>query len=249
MKKYLPNYKHLVVISQSVFYFSFLMWLRYLPFRARVIRHKSHNRIKHKKLDRPVIIVGNHISKWDGWLLLSAMNKWFTIRNFGWRLPLHYKFYEMILFKWFFYALGVYPIKGKGDLKKSLSDTIEVINGGASTIFFPQGKRASNKGEPPVKKGIGFLLKEVEAYILPVHIDYSKRKKSGFEVNFGKTEIVFGELIKSEHFVEKYPDENRHEMVMEKVWELSRLKMKKIKSKNGVVASPQFDPVVADVKA
>ena len=218
--------KKKMIIIQKSFYAFVLRWLRYL-FR---IETKNRDKIldwleKEKKNDpdRPLIVVANHISAWDPFLILSAMRRKFFMSHVSWRLPAYYKHFNYRHKRWLFDLLGVYkiyPVHKAGSMEASLKGTMKMLQRGYNTVFFPQGKRIRAGEEPKAKNGIAHLLKNTNAYILPVYIDYAKKKKDGFEVKIGKTKIVFGDVIKSEHFLENYSDEERPEAVMSQVWKL-----------------------------
>jgi len=222
-KKYLPRHQHILKVNQLTFYYGFLVWLGAFA-RKKVYYHRNTYR---KSLDRPVIVVANHLSGWDPFLIFALMKRKFFLKNVVWRLPAHYSqykiFYKRLLFKY----LGVYKIKREETLEKSLKTTVELVNRGHSIVFFPEGKRVAYDEKTKPKRGIGHLLKKTRAYVLPVHIEYSRRGWNGFGSYLGKCRFIFGELIESEYFVENFSDENRHEAVMNVVRALPKRALKK----------------------
>lgn len=211
-------------INQRIFYYSTVRWLKHL-FSAYIIHMKFHE----DKLERPVIIVANHTSRWDPFFILSCIPKKFFSRNMVWRFPTLHLFFEQlrcIHLKYFLLWIGAYPIKGKGDLKKSLEKTTRVLDNGQNIIFFPEGKKVRNKEKIRPKKGIGYLIENSKFYILPAYISYSKRRRDDRGVKIGRACIVFGDKIKSEYFREKYKEDERHEEVMKRVYALSEMKKK-----------------------
>jgi 1-acyl-sn-glycerol-3-phosphate acyltransferase len=217
LKKILPKQHHFLHFSQRFFWLAFLSWVGYL-FALKVVRHRSLKKHHNRKLDRPVIVVANHVSAWDPFLILAAMNRRFFFRQLLWRLPAYHGHFKLPHHRALYEFLGVYPIGGKGgSLEEKLGTTLELLKKGHNSVFFPQGKRVRVGHQEGAKPGIGYILSQVEAYVLPVYIDYTRRGKDGHGARIGRAGVVFGGLIKSEHFVEKYPREERAEAVMKKV--------------------------------
>lgn len=208
----------IIHFNQKAFYFLFLVWVKIL-FWTDIVNHKING-----KLDKPVVIIANHRSGWDPFLLLSALKRKNFFTGLPYRFPAYYTFFQNPFYRAFFNALGVYPIKPKGNLDDSLADTIDHLKKGYNLIFFPEGKRVANGKYSDAKKGIGYLAKNASFYILPAYIDYDKYGENGFETSIGsKAKVVFGDLVKSEFFADKYDDNERHLAIMDIVWNLKRV--------------------------
>lgn len=208
--------------NQYFFYFFFLKWVRHL-FDTDVLHKKIHE----EKLDRPLVIISNHMSAWDPFLIFSILNKQFVLNHITWKLPSsasQFKFWHQ---KKFFRFIGVYPIESKGDFSKSLKTTFDILDRGQNLIFFPEAKKAilNEKLEP--KKGISHLIQNRKVYILPIFLEYKRRYKNKKGVKIGKARAVVGDIIKSEHFVEKYPEDTRHKAIMSYVYDLEELLTKR----------------------
>lgn len=208
---------------QKLFYHLFLKWLRYI-FSIQIFDLGKES-VKRISRDKPIIVVANHQSKWDPFLLFSCMDRNIFFNRVPWRLPVFHGIYKIFFNRWFFKFIGCYPIQPMGDLEKSLSTTFEILEKGQSSIFFPEGKRVSkSKNDPaPPKKGIGLILEKKSVYLLPAHIEYRRFGKRGFGSVLGGVEIVFGEIMESDFFVKNYSN-NRHEAVMKEVFELKERK-------------------------
>ncbi len=207
-------------INQSFFYYAFLRWVKHI-FKADI----HHIKVHHRKLDRPVIVVSNHVSGWDPFLIFSVMHRKFFFNHLIWRLPAFYgHFYyphKWLLFKF----LGVYPIKPvriTGSLEKSLEKTVEIIKSGHNIIFFPEGKRVASHEQVRPKRGIAHIIKKNQAYILPVYIDYYKGRKEGrLGVKLtARVRVFIGETFPTEYFLKNYSEEQLHEAVMEHIKKL-----------------------------
>jgi len=204
--------------NQRFFYFVFLRWLRFV-FSLKIV-----NRGNYIGLDRPLLIVANHSSAWDPFLVFSALGRNFFLNEKLWRIPAFHGHFNTFFRRTFFKALGVYPIRREGELSKSLWATIELLKSGYNILFFPEGKRVFDRqGTQPPKRGIGFLLREFPVYVLPVYINYTGSRGIK-DFCLVKAEIVFGEIIVSEELVEKNPDTTRHEAIMDLIWSLKLVK-------------------------
>ncbi len=207
----------MLFVSQHFFYHFFYRWVRHI-FDADVLHVKVHK----EKLDRPVIIVANHVSGWDPFLIFSILNSKFVLSNLVWRLPAARSQFKTSLHRTFFKLIGVYPIQGMGDLNKSLETTFEILDKGHNTVFFPEAKRTSLSEKVEPKKGIAHLIERKNVYILPIFLEYKRRNKNKKGVKIGKSRAVVGDLIRSEYFIDKYRKEERHKAVMSYVYDLEK---------------------------
>lgn len=209
----------LIHFNQKILFLVFLFWVKIL-FWAEIINHKTH-----REVDRPVVIIANHMSGWDPFLIFSALRrKHVFLGGSAYRLPAYYSFFKNPIYRAFFKAFGVYSIQPKGNLKDSLAETLQHIREGHNMVFFPQGKRVPINEKAEAKKGIGYLAKCASFYILPVYLEYDQHGEEGFEIKFGaKAKIVFGDLIESEYYADNYTDEDRHYAIMDTVWSLKKI--------------------------
>jgi len=216
-KKHIQNLRYnLFCTNQRIFYHGVIRWLKFI-FWAEVLHLKELN----GKLDRPLVIVGNHASGWDPFLAYSSLNRPFFKKHILWRIPVYHEIYNRKHLKPFFKFIGAYPIKSEGSLEKSLQKTLDLLDRGHNTIFFPEGKRIFDGESAKPKRGIGYIIKNRDVYILPVFIKYSKRGRNGFGAKIGsRARVVFGSLYKSEYFRDRYSEERMHFGVMESVYEL-----------------------------
>ncbi|MCX6762546.1 MAG: lysophospholipid acyltransferase family protein [Candidatus Moranbacteria bacterium] len=196
-------------ISQIVAFALFASWLRYI-LRIEV---KEAENIYIKK---PLIIVSNHRSKLDPFLIMSALGWKNFLRANPWRFPLHKIYAESWWLGPISRLIGCYKIEGKGDLNQSLKTTLSVIDQKRSLIFFPEGQvtRKNEKIEP--KRGIGYICLKKNVSILPVKI-----KPNGFKDNkkarLWKSKIIIGNIFESHDLQKKNKSQNLHLMVMERV--------------------------------
>ena len=200
-------------IPQLLTFSFFAFWLKYI-LRLRV---KGIEKIYIKK---PLIIVSNHRSKLDPFLILSALGWRNFFRINPLRFPLHKKYSESWWPGPLSRIVGCYKIEKKGDLDESLRSTFEVINQNYSLIYFPEGQvvKKSEKVEP--KKGIGYLCGKKNVNILPVNILPGVYDKKGAGRTW-KSKIVFGDIFDSLNLRNKNNLKNLHLAVTERINELS----------------------------
>lgn len=214
-------------LRQHFFYYFFLKWVRHL-FNTDVLHLKFHE----EKLDRPLVIISNHVSAWDPFLIFSILRKRFFFEHVVWRLPAVLSEFEQWHKRIFFRFIGVYPICGKGSLSKSLETTFEVIDKRHNTIFFPEGKKVILNEKADPKKGIGYLIENRSVYILPVFLAYKKRKIGKKGVRIGKARAVIGDIMTSEYFLEKYNKGERHKAATSYIYDLEKHLVKRFGAKH-----------------
>jgi long-chain acyl-CoA synthetase len=173
-------------------------------------------RINAEKLDvpsEPMIIISNHITIYDGPLVEYAL-PWRLRRSIavamsgemlhGFR---HFKNFEknpqnpqFDLFGPLFYYLltalfNVFPLSNGQDFQQSFAHAGKALDHGYNVLIFPEGSRSKTGQMAHFRKGIGVLVKQSGAKVLPVALKglgtLSQRKKgwirSGIlEVRIGK---------------------------------------------------------------
>jgi long-chain acyl-CoA synthetase len=161
--------------------------------------------------DRPVLIIANHVTSYDGPLVLYALparmrrrvavamsgemlDDWRHARNQGaWWLnllaPLEY---------WLVTALfNVFPLPRGAGFRQSFEHVGEALDRGYNVLVFPEGHRSADGSLQPFRGGIGLLAKESNAGILPVALSglgaAKQRQQSWFRS--GRIDIHVGEVI------------------------------------------------------
>jgi long-chain acyl-CoA synthetase len=162
--------------------------------------------------DRPVLIIANHVTSYDGALVLYALparmrrrvavamsgemlDDWRHARNQGaWWLnllaPLEY---------WLVTALfNVFPLPRGAGFRQSFEHIGEALDRGYNVLIFPEGHRSEDGSLQLFRGGIGLLAKESNAAILPVALSglgaAKQRKESWFRS--GRIAVHVGEVIK-----------------------------------------------------
>lgn len=162
----------------------------YSPFKRIII-------FGNRNIDRPSIIICNHISL-DDPLILAHVFK--TEPKYLSKKEL----FENKIFSWFLLKLGCISVNRQAPDLKSMRSCIECINNGQSLVVFPEGKR--NRGirckKEDAKGGIGLIAASTKADILPVSI-YTKDYRSSI---FKKTYVTIGKSISYNEYINACED-------------------------------------------
>jgi len=143
-------------------------------------------------LEPPFLVISNHVSKIDGWVVGSSFpffnymtypaTRFMTIKNY-----LEIPFLELFL-----RMNGSYPIEkytGK-PLEELMAPSFRILGRGEIVQMFPEGKLERNKKKPSdykARPGVACLAKHSGVPILPVAIKMKKRKYF-----FPKFSVIFG---------------------------------------------------------
>ena len=113
----------------------------------------------------PAIVVANHISGLDPFLLVAACKR-----------PLRFLIareeFERPLLNWLFRASGCIPVDRTGRPEKALREALRALQEGEVVALFPHGRILLDKELPhKIKGGVARLAIWSEATIYPVRID------------------------------------------------------------------------------
>lgn len=222
MKKF---YYFLPIILQKVGFFVFY------TFHKVFVRIEVKGRENLVGLKKPIILASNHTSELDvtaSPLILGLFSPFYPIyyitdpkekfKSFGWRNYL----YGGI----FFNILGGYPVNsGFKDYEISLENFIDLIDKKNTIYIFPEGKRSVDGGLNPVRGGLGYLVYETGATVVPIVIDtffdmswwkyFGMRRR--VTINILKPIKAEELIITNEPHLEEYKDVSRK--VMKKIEE------------------------------
>ena len=201
-------------LPQILLYAIFAWFLK--PLLGITIEGKDKISIK-----KPVLIIANHRSKLDPFIILSAMGWKNFLKFYPWRFPLAKSLAEKWWIKWPSWYIGCYQIEGRGDLDKSLEETFRAIDKEYSIVFFPEGKMTLKDEISKTKKGIGHICLKRDVYLLPVkidHVGFTKRTRRG---KITRSSITFGNMIDSKFIRENNEPENLHEVIMDRINEIN----------------------------
>ena len=113
----------------------------------------------------PAIVVANHVSGLDPFLLLAACKR-----------PLRFlvarEEYERPILNWLFRASGCIPVDRVGRPEKALREALRALQQGEAIAIFPHGRILLDDELPhKIKGGVARLAIWSEATIYPVRID------------------------------------------------------------------------------
>lgn len=135
-----------------------------------------------RKAGQGVIFASNHISEFDGEMIVSAVSPlsiFFPIffvakavggyKDKGWRGKYLYNPNLVAI-------AGGYPVDPqKGDYALSLKRHVELLKRGYSLSIFPTGKVGAFDEQLPIRGGLGYLMKATNPIVIPVQINGAYR--------------------------------------------------------------------------
>jgi 1-acyl-sn-glycerol-3-phosphate acyltransferase len=130
-----------------------------------LVRVRDKERVPEKG---PYVIVANHVSYIDAFYLLCAMSNraildtyfvgFGAIFNHPW-IAWAVRFFRMI------------PIDVNIDMAESLRVCRHLLAREKIVVYFPEGQRSADGRIKEFRKGVGILVKEADARVLPVYLD------------------------------------------------------------------------------
>jgi long-chain acyl-CoA synthetase len=164
------------------------------------------------RTDEPVLIICNHVTAYDAALVEYAlpgrMRRWVAAAMLGEMLEdfRHFKDPDtrgFMLFGppayWLVTALyNVFPLPRRRGFQRSFAHAGEAMDRGYNVLVFPEGTRSDVGELAPFRQGIGLLVKQTHAPVLPVAIvglgELKARGRGWFRS--GKIEIRLGEVMR-----------------------------------------------------
>lgn len=131
----------------------------------------------------PAIVVANHVSGLDPFLLISASCR-----------PLRFLIareeYERPLLHWLFKAAGCIPVDRSGKPELALRQALKALEQGEVIALFPHGKIHLDKDPPrKIKGGVAKLSAWTQTPIFPVRIDGVGREGSIIMAVFSPSKV------------------------------------------------------------
>lgn len=141
-------------------------WLNTLDGLNRLFCKKYH-RFHYTPIELPsqgpALVMANHVSGLDPFLLLAA-----TCR------PIHFLIareqYERLGLTWLFRAIGCIPVDRKGHPEIALRAALRALEEGKVIALFPQGKIVLPDQSNKLKRGGLWLAQHTQSPIYPAHI-------------------------------------------------------------------------------
>jgi len=140
----------------------------------------------------PYIIAPNHLSYIDGLIVYGLLP--FRIINecFFLSFPQYFSVFPLSLIR----NIGRIILTGTQDTAvKSLQYSYQVLKSGKIMCIFPEGGRSLDWNIKQPKRGVGFIAKQSEAFLVPIYISGSQalysRKSPGFHRSTIKMNILY----------------------------------------------------------
>lgn len=177
-----------------------LVWLLAAP----VVRHDA------ALPDGPVLVIANHVSAYDGALVLYALpgklRRRMAIAMSGELLEdLRHGRNQGSVFVnmlapcgyWLATALfNVFPLPRRGGFRRSFAHAGEAMDRGYSVMVFPEGERSVDGRLYPFRAGIGLLAQESRVPVVPVEmIGLGEMRRSGRWFRTGKLHLHVGAAV------------------------------------------------------
>lgn len=144
------------------------LWLNSFDGWIRIFCRYYH-RLDYQLIPLPesgdAIIVSNHISGLDPFLLVAATNRPI-------RFLIAREEYQRFGLTWLFRAGGCIPIDRTGNVTRAMTAAIKALNDGEVLVIFPEGAiHIADQVKKPLKRGVAVLAEVTNTLIYPVHIE------------------------------------------------------------------------------
>lgn len=192
---------------------NFLLKL-FLRFIAKVYSKKVDNK-KSRPIDRPYIIVANHSSFFDDFILLERIGINFKRKQ---HVFVNSRFYKNSFLKGFLNSLEMVPVDVAKDVKddkkrqetnkQAFKKALEYIKNGEDFYVFPEGGRSHDGKLKKAKTGVAKLALLAKVPILPVGIigSYDIMPKGVKFPRFKRARLKIGKPINLKEFYGKEKD-------------------------------------------
>jgi len=181
-------------LIQSIIWLTTYLVLYPILHIAFSVKIKSVNNFKN--VNTPLLIIANHKSMIDPWIIpimmpMKVFTKVSPIRFTGatyFNSPARQLLYTLGIIKFIYFLYDVIPLKKEGTLYEKLQPFKEAIGEGSAVMFFPEGTMVKEDKVKKFKRGSAVLAKMTNANIWPISIKYSGngwRKKC--DISYGKT--------------------------------------------------------------
>lgn len=123
----------------------------------------------------PLIIASNHRGRIDGiwiWYYYALMNRKKLIDM---RIVTGARFFDIPVVGWYLRQMRCFPVTS-GNGVAVLDPIVGVLKQGGIVTIFPEGKmqkHPNHRGD--AKRGVGYLIEQTSAPVLPIYINYNKR--------------------------------------------------------------------------
>jgi 1-acyl-sn-glycerol-3-phosphate acyltransferase len=177
----------------------------------------------------PVIIASNHVGYIDPFCVGAAVNRriCYLCRESAFKWPI----IGYLLKKW-----NAVPVDRDGKNPRGLKAVLDRLKDGEAVMLFPEGTRTYDGNLQRAKPGIGLLVAQSQAPVLPVRI-FGMWEAFNRHMKFPrpkKVKVVFGELISFDEKIEKLKNSDREsaKLLYQEIADGIMMAIENIKPKN-----------------
>lgn len=146
-------------------------------------------------MDRPVIFASNHLSYLDGPLLYGSLPAKLRAKTF---MLMKAEMTKHALSNGLVRLINLIPVERDGNIIPSLQHSYAALKNGHNIIIFPEGMQSPDGQPQEFRAGVGILMRESDATVVPVRIvnTYAKWPRGKSMQLFSgwndRPEIIFG---------------------------------------------------------
>lgn len=177
----------------------------------------------------PLIIASNHVGYIDPFCVGAAVNRriCYLCRESAFKWPI----IGYLLKKW-----NAVPVDRDGKNPRGLKAVLDRLKDGEAVMLFPEGTRTYDGNLQRAKPGIGLLVAQSQAPVLPVRI-FGMWEAFNRHMKFPrpkKVKVVFGELISFDEKIEKLKNSDREsaKLLYQEIADGIMMAIENIKPKN-----------------
>lgn len=156
--------------------------------------------LRHVPAHGPVILVSNHCSYFDAFLLAASLPlricQQIFYMGFEW-------FFRHPILAWWGRGVRVIPVDMDTYLMRALQASALVLKQGKGLCVFPEGERSVDGRVRPFRKGVGILARELKVPVLPAHISgaFESWPRGQSLPKIHRIRVRFGPVVTSEELL------------------------------------------------
>jgi glycerol-3-phosphate dehydrogenase (NAD(P)+) len=133
----------------------------------------------------PVLLAANHRSFLDPFLVGLCLRRpvYFVAKR---------ELFERRLTAWFLCSLGAFPIRRGESDEQAMATAIELLGRGEAVVIFPEGTRVRTGPPGSPKRGVGRLVLDSGAPVVPVAVAGSERARRGWRIRPTRVRVRCG---------------------------------------------------------
>jgi len=163
-----------------------------------------------------ILILSNHVSMFDPPAVGSAAFKrptWYMARDTLFKNP---------VFGAFLKSINAIPINRGTGFRGGYQKVKDRLAGGGAVIAFPEGTRSLDGNLQPGKAGVGMIIYETKAKVIPCYIsgaDKALPKGRTFPVFFTRISVTFGPEVPLEDLLNLPEEKTTYQQMIDRVME------------------------------